>query len=232
LIAEPEQNAPAATAATTRVRMRFAKRGDLRLISHHDLMRCLERVLRRAGLPMAHSQGFNPRPKAVFPLALGLGIEGCREVLELDLVEPLAGEEVLHRLAAQAPPGLVFLEAEAVRLGRAPKVEALLYTLAVPASRRDAARAAVHDLLAAETRYYTRRRPDRPAAEFDLRPFVLSAAVDADGTLTLRLKMTPNGSARPEEVLDTLGLHDLLEHGGILARTDVFLAPASDHNPH
>ena len=56
--------------AATKVRLRFAKRGDLRLVSHHDLMRCLERMLRRANLPMAYSQGFNPRPKVVFSLAL------------------------------------------------------------------------------------------------------------------------------------------------------------------
>ena len=84
----------------TKVRLRFAKRGDLRLISHHDLLRCLERALRRARIPMAVSQGFNPRPKIVFALALALGIEGRREVVELELAEPTEPAEVLRRLAA------------------------------------------------------------------------------------------------------------------------------------
>ncbi|MBV8382011.1 MAG: DUF2344 domain-containing protein, partial [Planctomycetaceae bacterium] len=98
----------------TRVRLRFAKRGDLRFVSHHDLMRCLERLLRRAAIPVALSQGFNTRPKMVFPLAMGLGIEGRREVVELDLAEPLEPAEVLRRLAAATPPGLDWLDAEAV----------------------------------------------------------------------------------------------------------------------
>src|ERR1051326_7207454 len=51
------------TNTACKVRLRFAKRGDVRLVSHHDLMRCLERALRRACIPMALSQGFNPRPK-------------------------------------------------------------------------------------------------------------------------------------------------------------------------
>lgn len=216
-----------ATAASTRVRLRFAKRGDLRLVSHHDLMRCLERTLRRAGLPVAHSQGFNPRPKAVFALALALGIEGRREVLEIDLVERLSAEDVLDRLRSQAPPGFEFVDAEVVPLGRAARVEAVHYVLAIPPARREAARSNLADLLVSESRTYTRRRDGRPAAEFDLRPFILSAEVDAEGTLLLKMKMTPDGSARPEEVLDILGLHDLLEHGGILARTDVELASES-----
>ena len=109
----------------TKVRLRFAKRGDLRLISHHDLMRCVERMLRRAQIPMATSQGFNPRPKVVFTLALALGIEGHREVVELDLAEPLSPEEVLSRLRAASPRGLDWLEAEAVPPGRAAQPEAV-----------------------------------------------------------------------------------------------------------
>ena len=54
--------------------------------------------------------------------------------------------------------------------------------------------------------------PDRDVA-IDLRPFVLDAELDDDGVLRFRLKMTPEGSARPEEVIDALGLRDLLDEG-------------------
>src|SRR5438067_13779506 len=96
----------------TKLRLHFAKRGDLRFVSHHDLMRCVERVLRRAALPVAESQGFNPRPKVVFALAMGLGIEGLREVVEIELTGPLAPDESLRRLADESPPGLDWLDAE------------------------------------------------------------------------------------------------------------------------
>jgi radical SAM-linked protein len=82
----------------TRVRLRFAKCGDLRLVSHHDIMRCLERMLRRARIPIALTQGYNPRPKITFALALGLGIEGRSEVVDLELAEPLEPAELLGRL--------------------------------------------------------------------------------------------------------------------------------------
>src|SRR5271165_6159956 len=95
----------------TKFRLRFAKCGDLRLVSHHDLMRCLERMLRRARVPMASSQGFNPRPKMTFALALGLGIEALREVVDLELTEPWTPSELLARLEACAPPGFAWLDA-------------------------------------------------------------------------------------------------------------------------
>jgi radical SAM-linked protein len=210
----------------TKVRLRFAKHGDLRLVSHHDLMRCLERMLRRARLPIAQSQGFNPRPKVVFTLALALGIEGRREVLELDLAEPLEPVEVLRRLAAVAPPGFDWLEAEAVAPGRPAQAEAVAFLLEIPADRQDAARARLATLLASPRWPYTRHRPDRDRdVAIDLRPFVLGAEIDPLGVLRFRLKMTPGGSARPDEVLDALGLRDLLERGAVLVRTDVELAP-------
>ncbi len=209
--------------ATTKVRLRFAKEGDLRLVSHHDLMRCLERTLRRAELPMARSQGFNPRPKVVFALAMGLGIEGRREVVELELSEPLDPSEVLRRLQAWAPSGFTFFEAEAVGPGRPAAPVAVRYRLPVPSERRETARADLASFLAAEHRPYLRRRPNR-TVELDLRPFVLGAEIDPEGWLSFRMKIESSGSARPEEVLEALGLRDLLDAGAVLVREDIELA--------
>ncbi len=213
----------------TKVRLRFAKRGDLRLVSHHDLMRCLERMLRRAQIPVAHSQGFNPRPKVVFAQALGLGIEGRREVVELELAEPVEPAELLARLAAVSPDGLDWLDAEGVAPGRPARPVAARYRLTppLPADRLDAARAAIEAILASDRWPYTRRRPDR-TVEADLRPFLLGADLGPDSSLNFRLKIDPGGSARPEELLDALGLRDLLDAGAHLIRDEIELAPPPD----
>jgi radical SAM-linked protein len=209
----------------TKVRLIFAKRGDLRLVSHHDLLRCLERTLRRAQIPMALSQGFNPRPKIVFALALALGIEGRREVVELELAEPWDPAEVLHRLRVVSPPGLDWLDVKAVAPGRsAPQVAAVQYFFEVPVDRRETTRSQLATLLASTQWPYTRHRDDRDVA-IDVRPFVLGAELDPLGGLRFRMKITPNGSARPEEVIDSLGLNDLLGRGTVLVRTEVELAP-------
>ena len=61
-----------------RIRIRFTKKGDLRLLSHRDLVRAFERLFRRVGVELAMSQGFHPRPLMTFPDALALGIAGTR----------------------------------------------------------------------------------------------------------------------------------------------------------
>jgi radical SAM-linked protein len=222
---EPQGESGAETGrSASRIRFRFAKQGDLRLVSHHDLMRCLERMLRRAALPIAHSQGFNPRPKATFALAMALGIEGRNEILDLEFTEPLDPTEALIRLQAESPPGFDFLSAEPIPSGpgiaRSARVTSASFRMAIPQDRRDQAHAAVADLLSRESRPYTRHRPDR-TVEVDLRPFVLAAAIASSGDLEFRLKIMPEGSARPEEVIDALGLKDLFSQGGILIREDL-----------
>src|SRR5262245_34024195 len=106
-----DQGAAAAGAAADshavgKYRIRFRKAGDLRLVSHHDLMHVFERMLRRADLPCVSTQGFHPHPRITFALSLALGIVGCAEVVELELAGPLSAEEVHKRLARHAPPGL------------------------------------------------------------------------------------------------------------------------------
>src|SRR5216684_1767669 len=87
-----------------KVRIRFRKTGNLRLISHHDLMRCFERMLRRAALPFHSTAGFNPKPRLIFAMPLPLGISGSQEIVELELDQEMPLEEVHAALVRQAPP--------------------------------------------------------------------------------------------------------------------------------
>src|SRR5262249_10980397 len=95
--------------AFDKVRIRFRKDGDLRMVSHHDLMRCFERMLRRAALPVRPTSGFHPKPRLVFALSLPLGVVGCDEVAELELDQPVSPAEVHQHLARQAPAGLTIV---------------------------------------------------------------------------------------------------------------------------
>jgi radical SAM-linked protein len=206
-----------------KVRLRFAKRGDLRHASHLDLMRCLERMLRRARVPMATSQGFNPRPKMTFALALGLGIEARREVVDLELTEPWTPSDLLARLESCAPSGFIWVDARPLpAAAAAPKPRSAAYELPVPEGDRAAARAALMPFLSSATWPVIRRRADRQRP-MDLRPHVLSAELADDGVLRFRLAVATDGSARPEDLLEALALGHLLNEGVFLTRVDVEL---------
>ncbi len=80
-------------------RMLFEKMGNAVWISHLDLMRLFQRAFRRAGLPLTHSQGFNPRPSVSIALPLSVGIESECELLDFDLEgEAVAENEICNRL--------------------------------------------------------------------------------------------------------------------------------------
>jgi radical SAM-linked protein len=206
-----------------KLRFRFAKRGNLRLVSHHDLLRCLERMLRRAQVPMAMTRGFNPRPKITFALALGLGIEAWSELVDLELKEAWEPSDLLARLQAVAPPGFDWIDARPLPPeADPPRPRSVEYRLPIPAGRRGEARVALDAFLGSASWPLVRRRPDRDSI-FDLRPHVVAADLLDDGLFRFRLKVAPDGSARPEEVLEALRLRDLLDCGTVLTRTDVEL---------
>lgn len=90
----------------TTVRMKFRKTGRAKYISHLDLMRCFQRCIRRAELPIAYSEGFHPHMLIVFAAALSLGFESDCEIIELGLSRELPFEEVKSRMQAVLPEGI------------------------------------------------------------------------------------------------------------------------------
>jgi radical SAM-linked protein len=92
----------------TRVNYRavFEKTGSAKYISHLDLNRCMQRAIRRAGLPAWYTEGFHPHMYLMFALALSLGAESLCETMDFRLTQELPAQEVLERLNAALPEGL------------------------------------------------------------------------------------------------------------------------------
>jgi radical SAM-linked protein len=196
-----------------RLRVRFAKGEALKYISHLDLARTWERVFRRAGLPLAYSQGFNPRPRFQIAAALPVGVTGRSELLDIWLTESLAPGEVLARLRPVVPPELDVLDAEEVEL-RAPSLQSQMRTAdywVVVQTREpvEAIRIRVQALLDAPTLQRQRHHKGK-LQTYDLRPLVQNVMVQAgnvgERVLTMRLQASPEGAGRPDQVLDALGL--------------------------
>lgn len=92
-------------------RLLFEKTGNSVWISHLDLMRVFQRSFKRAGLPLTHTQGFNPRPSVSIALPLSVGIESRCELLDFDLDgEKISCEEIKERLNKALVSGIKVLE--------------------------------------------------------------------------------------------------------------------------
>ena len=89
------------------VRIRFSKTGRAKYISHLDLNRAMIRALRRAEIPLWYTEGFNRHPYVTFAAPLSLGYEGLRECMDFRLEEDMPMEELVSRLNAVMPEGIV-----------------------------------------------------------------------------------------------------------------------------
>ena len=92
-------------------RLLFTKIGDAVWMSHLDLMRLMQRAFKRAGLPLKHTQGFNPRPSVSIALPLSVGVESVCELLDFDLDgEAAAMGDITRRLNEALVPGVQVLQ--------------------------------------------------------------------------------------------------------------------------
>lgn len=87
-------------------RLTYGKTGRAKYISHLDLMRTMQRVFKRAKIPIWYTQGFNPHAYLNFPLALSLGTDSEIEILDVALLEQLEPDDIMTRLNACMPEGL------------------------------------------------------------------------------------------------------------------------------
>jgi len=205
-----------------RVRIRFTKQSDLRWLSHRDLVRAWERLLRRADVPLGMTEGFHPKPRMNFPSALAVGIAGLNELVEIELSASWSAQQLSEAMAPHLPPGLSVEKVEVMppEHGKAQAVEVEFQAI-LPPERQTAAAERV-GWLQAQPSYWIQR--EGRSAPLDLRPLIAGLAI-REGVLSMRLRLDRQGSARPREVLAALGVDDLEVQGGILTRTRVEVLP-------
>jgi radical SAM-linked protein len=244
-----------------RVRVRFSKHGKVRFTSHRDLARIWERALRRAGVGVAYTEGFSPRPRLSFGLALSTGHESEAEYLDVALREapsPSTVEQLPARLAPVLPAGIevqraVVLPAGADSLQQA--VTSCTWYIEIGDVAPEEVAAGVARALAAAELPLTRSRKGHTVTD-DVRPAILDVCVlgpvseivaplapraTAFGTaLQAELATQPRG-LRPTELIEAIDPawvvarvtrnHQWTQAGG--ARCEVIdLGPAATPPPH
>jgi radical SAM-linked protein len=207
-----------------KLRLRYAKRGRLRFTSHRDIARAFERALRRAHVPMAYSQGFNPHPKISWIGAAPTGVASEAEYVEIQLVEATEPADLVATLDAAMPPGLDVLEAVVAGSGDAlaDRVEASRWRIELAGVASGELRAAVGKMLA-EPVVEVERLTKHGMRTIDARAAIMSATVHDDtygsdpapagppcGILDVVVRQT-TPVVRPDDVLSALRVVAALE---------------------
>jgi len=187
-----------------RIRVTYAKRGELRYTGHLDLQRVWERTLRRSGLPIVFSQGFNPLPRLQLASALPLGIESSCEVMDFWLAEKMELLHITSQLNAVLPLGLELMDLHETEL-KGPALETQLRSAEYRVTFRDAVDNKQLEKKVKEILNTGSLARERRGKTYDLRPLIEGLRVEPDGSLWMKLAIRPGATGRPEEVLSTLG---------------------------
>ncbi len=185
--------------------LRYSKTGPARYLSLHDVRRAWERSTRRAGLPLAYSRGFSPKPRLTFGPPLAVGAEGLDECMVLSLREALDPSTVHERLSATAVDGLSMGDIQTVARRKFTTVWAS-YDVQLEDPPSDLNNR-VDGLLAAETFVIERKDRDGPRARpRDIRAGVLALQRVSGGVLTARLSLRDGTIVTPRDLAAALDL--------------------------
>ncbi|MGK2950420.1 MAG: TIGR03936 family radical SAM-associated protein, partial [Acidimicrobiales bacterium] len=155
-------------------RVRFSKRGKIRFLSHRDLARIWERSLRRAGIRAAYSEGFSPRPRLSFGLALSTGYESLGEYLDIDLADEIDPGELPGLVTPHLPAGMTAQIAVPIPPGTDSLQQAVTscsWQQEVVGPERSAVAATIERVVALDTLPITVERKGSPV-EVDARPAI------------------------------------------------------------
>lgn len=200
--AEPSAKRAAPPEISARIRLRFARTGRVRFLSHLDFMTLFQRAASRAGVPLAFSQGFNPHPKIAFGPALPVGMESEAEYLDMETDPFIDLLETVKGLNRALPEGIRVLEARVVPK-KAPSLSGSItrhvYEVRIPREHAERMEERTRDFLARAAVLVL-----RDGKEKDIRPGIESIGRKDTGALTVVLRDSEQIRPRVQDVIEQL----------------------------
>ena len=192
--------------SSMRIQAVFEKNERVRHIGHLDIQRAVQRGLRRSGLPVGYSNGFNPHILVSFASALSTGACGQREIMDVTMAEEVSTEEFLLKMNQAMPPEMQLLEARQVD-DRHPALTALLKAASYDLLIRDPELSrrlvpAIGPMMEQQT-IMTLRKSKSGLKECDIKPMIY-ALQGKDQHLYATMALTERETCKPGMLLDAL----------------------------
>lgn len=200
-----------------KLRMQITKERDIRFISHLEYIRTIERAIRRAKLPAAYSEGFNPHMKFSLASALGVGVVSYTEFVEIELYEDVDVREAAEALAKALPRGIKVLAADWVDTHHAAlmaQAAGASYRVTLPYSKDITEQVAEYNTL--ETLMFKKAAPKTKAGVKDIDvkyyiPEIVMEQREGKVIFSFDCKITPSGSMKAVDLLNALNQQYNLE---------------------
>ena len=207
------------------VRLVFSKKGRAKYTSHLDINRMMTRAVRRAGIPLWYTEGFNRHPYFTFASPLSLGFESEGEIMEIRLVEDMPLEEVTVRMNAALPEGFHVVETfEAVHKVRDLQLAGYRMEIALPVET-------VSTLLAQPEILVEKRTKKKTMKTIDIRPAFQDAVVSATETgcrVEVQLPVSSENTVNPTLLITALTAQTGETPLFAVTRTGLYLADGKD----
>ncbi|MGE5601862.1 MAG: TIGR03936 family radical SAM-associated protein [Nitrososphaerales archaeon] len=195
-----------------RMRVWFVTDDTVKYVGHLDMHRAWERAIRRARLPLAYTQGFNPQPRLQFAAALPVGFTGRGEVADVFLNEELAPSDFVQRLGDALPPGIRPFRAEPVPRelpSLQSQVNGARYRVEVETDDDEENFTERLAEFLARPEAWRERRKGKEISRYDLRPLIqdlrYTGRTPYGHSFEVSMRAEPGATGRPDELLAELG---------------------------
>ena len=184
------------------LRLKFKKEGPVRFIGHLDLMRTMQKTFRRANLPIAYSEGFNPHQIFSFATALAVGVSSEAEYMDLRLTETVPKEVVIAAVNGAAPPGILVVDGVVLQ-DKEPKAMAALVAAdyRITMNSPVISQSMVNAFMSRKEAVVKKKNKKGKINDFDLKPGIYTIVLE-ENILTMKLATGSSLNIKPEMVLE------------------------------
>jgi len=196
--------------------MRLKKNGHAKYLSQREFLNIIEQSVRRANIPIVFSEGFNPRPRLSFTTALPLGISSADEIIYFYLSEWLGPNEILQKLSKVLIDGITVSSVEPIRQNIS---GSFCVEYKITPLNDNATEEIIHltsdkikNWISQPSQIVQRDYINKNSKKVNIKDYVQRIELK-DGYILLNIKITNEGTARPDEVILSLGLSGSLQDG-------------------
>jgi radical SAM-linked protein len=194
------------------IRFAFSVTGTAKFLSHLDLVQVFARAVKRAKLPIAYSQGFNPHPLINLGPPRGVAVAGLCEYCDMELKEDMYAEAFEKALASAMPRDIKVFAAKTADKKQGALmaiINAATYEVEVENAETAFLDEAIEKLKNAEHIMCQRTHPKKGVRTVDIRPYIYDLQRQGDGKIFMEVAIGNNGNVRPVDVIEAFGIGGL-----------------------